>query len=192
MTRRPPRSSRTDTLFPYATLFWSWLRQDRTQLRNGLRSSSGQCQVVASPCRQSAAGQSHGFRFGYATAVVTQGAAMMQKDASVGGKAPDIGTLMVMIGIATSASNTMQKQSTWFTAGVAAALTFILTRDANANFLADDRSLTFTIYWLFAALVCGILSMPAHLFATISGNPIPLLKNLPAAPDSNEIGRAHV
>lgn len=112
---------------------------------------------------------------------------MMQKDASVGGKAPDIGTLMVMIGIATSASNTMQKQSTWFTAGVAAALTFILTRDANANFLADDRSLTFTIYWLFAALVCGILSMPAHLFATISGNPIPLLKNLPAAPDSNEM-----
>src|SRR3546814_14146333 len=68
------------------------------------------------------------------------------------------------------------KQSTWFTAGVAAALTFILTRDANANFLADDRSLTFTIYWLFAALVCGILSMPAHLFATISGNPIPLPK----------------
>src|SRR3546814_7177818 len=73
----------------------SWLRQDRTQLRNGLRSSSGQCQVVASPCRQSAAGQSHGFRFGYATAVVTQGAAMMQKDASVGGKAPEIGTLLV-------------------------------------------------------------------------------------------------
>src|SRR3546814_473720 len=59
--------------------------------------------------------------------------------------------------------------------------------DANANFLADDRSLTFAIYWLFAALVCGILSMPAHLFATISGNPIPLLKNLPAAPDSNEM-----
>src|SRR3546814_17273790 len=29
--------------------------------------------------------------------------------------------------------------------------------------------------------------MPAHLFATISGNPIPLLKNLPAAPDSNEM-----
>src|SRR3546814_10439348 len=52
---------------------------------------------------------------------------------------------------------------------------------------SDDRSLTFTIYWLFAALVCGILSMPAHLFATISGNPIPLLKNLPAAPDSNEM-----
>src|SRR3546814_13443990 len=100
MIRRPPRSTRTDTLFPYTTLFRA----------------------------------------------VTQGAAMMQKDASVGGKAPDIGTLMVMIGIATSASNTMQKQSTWFTAGVAAALTFILTRDANANFLADDRSLTFTIY----------------------------------------------
>src|SRR3546814_19447227 len=99
---------------------------------------------------------SHGFRFGYATAVVTQGAAMMQKDASVGGKAPDIGTLMVMSGIATSASNTMQKQSTWFTAGVAAALTFILPRDANANVLADDRSLTFTSYWLFAELVCGV------------------------------------
>src|SRR3546814_10409449 len=52
---------------------------------------------------------------------------------------------------------------------------------------SDLRSLTFTIYWLFAALVCGILSMPAHLFATISGNPIPLLTNLPAAPDSNEM-----
>src|SRR3546814_5545004 len=88
----------------------SWLRQDRTQLRNGLRSSSGQCQVVASPCRQSAAGQSHGFRFGYATAVVTQGAAMMQKDASVGGKAPDIGTLMVMIGIR-SEEHTSELQS---------------------------------------------------------------------------------
>src|SRR3546814_18618504 len=106
---------------------------------------------------------------------------MMQKDASVGGKAPDIGTLMVMIGIATSASNTMQKQSTWFTAGVEAALTFILTRDANANFLADDRRLTFTIYCLFAALVCGILSLPGHLFATLRVTTIHLHKKLTAA-----------
>src|SRR3546814_7330870 len=27
MIRRPPRSTRTDTLFPYTTLFRSWLKQ---------------------------------------------------------------------------------------------------------------------------------------------------------------------
>src|SRR3546814_17576100 len=27
MSRRPPRSTRTDTLFPYTTLFRSWLRE---------------------------------------------------------------------------------------------------------------------------------------------------------------------
>src|SRR3546814_3222313 len=29
MIRRPPRSTRTDTLFPYTTLFRSWRRQRR-------------------------------------------------------------------------------------------------------------------------------------------------------------------
>src|SRR3546814_17767951 len=28
MIRRPPRSTRTDTLFPYTTLFRSWLNED--------------------------------------------------------------------------------------------------------------------------------------------------------------------
>src|SRR3546814_3934845 len=31
--RRPPRSTRTDTLFPYTTLFRSWIAEDET-LRN--------------------------------------------------------------------------------------------------------------------------------------------------------------
>src|SRR3546814_2999952 len=34
MTRRPPRSTRTDTLFPYTTLFRSRLRTDHTQPRD--------------------------------------------------------------------------------------------------------------------------------------------------------------
>src|SRR3546814_9704154 len=33
MIRRPPRSTRTDTLFPYTTLFRSVLRRDRRQAR---------------------------------------------------------------------------------------------------------------------------------------------------------------
>src|SRR3546814_4135640 len=32
MVRRPPRSTRTDTLFPYTTLFRSLLRQEQTPL----------------------------------------------------------------------------------------------------------------------------------------------------------------
>src|SRR3546814_12744737 len=31
MLRRPPRSTRTDTLFPYTTLFRSWLGVDRPE-----------------------------------------------------------------------------------------------------------------------------------------------------------------
>src|SRR3546814_15560295 len=31
MIRRPPRSTRTDTLFPYTTLFRSWWRLERNQ-----------------------------------------------------------------------------------------------------------------------------------------------------------------
>src|SRR3546814_9425557 len=37
MIRRPPRSTRTDTLFPYTTLFRSWHTVDRRALHRGLR-----------------------------------------------------------------------------------------------------------------------------------------------------------
>src|SRR3546814_2549353 len=37
MRRRPPRSTRTDTLFPYATLFRSPVEPTSTALRNGTR-----------------------------------------------------------------------------------------------------------------------------------------------------------
>src|SRR3546814_5307585 len=40
MIRRPPRSTRTDTLFPYTTLFRSW--GHRTRARGG-RGRTGQC-----------------------------------------------------------------------------------------------------------------------------------------------------
>src|SRR3546814_1038538 len=33
MIRRPPRSTRTDTLFPYTTLFRSWRRSSRWRVR---------------------------------------------------------------------------------------------------------------------------------------------------------------
>src|SRR3546814_9573491 len=36
MIRRPPRSTRTDTLFPYTTLFRSWLEQHRASTRTAL------------------------------------------------------------------------------------------------------------------------------------------------------------
>src|SRR3546814_16505398 len=35
MIRRPPRSTRTDTLFPYTTLFRSWLIQTMSETRTG-------------------------------------------------------------------------------------------------------------------------------------------------------------
>src|SRR3546814_5986503 len=41
MIRRPPRSTRTDTLFPYTTLFRSWTRKaSRSGIANRLFSSS--------------------------------------------------------------------------------------------------------------------------------------------------------
>src|SRR3546814_17613082 len=40
MIRRPPRSTRTDTLFPYTTLFRSWLHSFSNE-PNSLASSSG-------------------------------------------------------------------------------------------------------------------------------------------------------
>src|SRR3546814_8570836 len=37
MIRRPPRSTRTYTLFPYTTLFRSWLSKDRSKLSPNLQ-----------------------------------------------------------------------------------------------------------------------------------------------------------
>src|SRR3546814_484930 len=45
MTRRPPRSTRTDTLFPYPTLFRSGVGQDRDQLRLHLEDAAGDREV---------------------------------------------------------------------------------------------------------------------------------------------------
>src|SRR3546814_19649306 len=36
MIRRPPRSTRTDTLFPYTTLFRSWLGQPQAALNHAI------------------------------------------------------------------------------------------------------------------------------------------------------------
>src|SRR3546814_7442592 len=46
MIRRPPRSTRTDTLFPYTTLFRSRRRQKRGAAPDGSRSRKKAC-----PCR---------------------------------------------------------------------------------------------------------------------------------------------
>src|SRR3546814_17569021 len=42
MIRRPPISTRTDTLFPYTTLFRSW----RDMIRTGASRSAGNCRSV--------------------------------------------------------------------------------------------------------------------------------------------------
>src|SRR3546814_721162 len=59
MKRRPPISTRTDTLFPYTTLFRSALRRR-------------ECQSVVAGCRMGEIGQSggHGGRAGVAAAVI--------------------------------------------------------------------------------------------------------------------------
>src|SRR3546814_18107375 len=41
MIRRPPRSTRTDTLFPYTTLFRSLLNSANSEFPDGLANSSG-------------------------------------------------------------------------------------------------------------------------------------------------------
>src|SRR3546814_8707575 len=41
MTRRPPRSTRTDTLFPYTTLFRSWLLPPDAARRRGHSDAAG-------------------------------------------------------------------------------------------------------------------------------------------------------
>src|SRR3546814_1795204 len=40
MIRRPPRSTRTDTRFPYTTLFRSWLRRQAGLRRGGVSASA--------------------------------------------------------------------------------------------------------------------------------------------------------
>src|SRR3546814_1371339 len=48
MIRRPPRSTRTDTLFPYTTLFRSWLYDDRLIMRSVVLSAVKPTQAVPS------------------------------------------------------------------------------------------------------------------------------------------------
>src|SRR3546814_6655744 len=63
MIRRPPRSTRTDTLFPYTTLFRSFAA-DRTRARVDVKADHGvllllsmwgviasECRLPARPCR---------------------------------------------------------------------------------------------------------------------------------------------
>src|SRR3546814_4350062 len=53
MKRRPPRSTRTDTLFPYTTLFRSWAFRFR---RSG---GSRQPLLSSSPCRRRGRSEEH-------------------------------------------------------------------------------------------------------------------------------------
>src|SRR3546814_1414045 len=64
MIRRPPRSTRTDTLFPYTTLFRSHLSIGRVVLgdQHGKRPNGGRCfgrRRPSLPCRGSGAAQRH-------------------------------------------------------------------------------------------------------------------------------------
>src|SRR3546814_5389200 len=65
MIRRPPRSTRTDTLFPYTTLFRSYSMQSRTMTSNWRKSRAPRTITWArsnnswSPCRSSIPGCSH-------------------------------------------------------------------------------------------------------------------------------------
>src|SRR3546814_3771518 len=45
MTRRPPRSTRTDTLFPYTTLFRSHIVDARAERRRGVADRFGERQI---------------------------------------------------------------------------------------------------------------------------------------------------
>src|SRR3546814_3127852 len=55
MIRRPPRSTRTDTLFPYTTLFRSWRVSQRTSKSSALRHSKLRTfsNMTVSPSRRS-------------------------------------------------------------------------------------------------------------------------------------------
>src|SRR3546814_3394203 len=46
MIRRPPRSTRTDTLFPYTTLFRSTTAASRATTRSSERLNSARCRTV--------------------------------------------------------------------------------------------------------------------------------------------------
>src|SRR3546814_18983229 len=74
MIRRPPRSTRTDTLFPYPTLFRSdLLRRDATALRadvvlvahHGSSDSSDPGFVAATGAEHALVSAGHGNRFGH-------------------------------------------------------------------------------------------------------------------------------
>src|SRR3546814_19455726 len=51
MIRRPPRSTRTDTLFPYTTLFRSYGNDVSEMTSNALRSNCFQIRRALKPCR---------------------------------------------------------------------------------------------------------------------------------------------
>src|SRR3546814_16837833 len=65
MIRRPPRSTRTDTLFPYTTLFRSVLREQVLNacrpmlLSAGRRQWSAKGQICYQCCDQSSKGRKH-------------------------------------------------------------------------------------------------------------------------------------
>src|SRR3546814_14597981 len=46
MIRRPPRSTRTDTLFPYTTLFRSWLRENGLECAHVNKVAEGRPHIV--------------------------------------------------------------------------------------------------------------------------------------------------
>src|SRR3546814_973662 len=49
MTRRPPRSTRTDTLFPYTTLFRSISRRDAASWKDTLQAAASPSPARANP-----------------------------------------------------------------------------------------------------------------------------------------------
>src|SRR3546814_3225646 len=57
MLRRPPRSTRTDTLFPYTTLFRSWHHHPRHRQREA-HARQGPCRWSWRPRRRRQAGRS--------------------------------------------------------------------------------------------------------------------------------------
>src|SRR3546814_13189936 len=59
--RRPPRSTRTDTLFPYTTLFRSTMLAERVR-RLGSRPTAAQCSSRMAPLRASTLGPPQTFQ----------------------------------------------------------------------------------------------------------------------------------
>src|SRR3546814_8736876 len=78
MTRRPPRSTRTDTLFPYTTLFRSWGDQGggrASPQRSGRRAGGGR--AAARPART---GRSGGHDAGRSPGGAAQGGASRSEE----------------------------------------------------------------------------------------------------------------